>query len=52
MICVACILIILVFMPIGYYFIGPVMILLGSILIIYLGYKRTCSDNKCKEAKR
>lgn len=52
MICIACILIILAFMPVGYYFTGPVSILLGSTLIFYVGYKRTCSDNQCNGGRR
>lgn len=52
MICIACILIILAVMPVGYYFIGPVVVLLGSVMIFYMGYKRTCSDNRCREERR
>lgn len=52
MICILCILLILTVMPFGYYFAGPVSILLGSIMILYLSYKRTCSDNQCDGGRR
>jgi predicted transglutaminase-like protease len=52
MICIACIVIIVAFMPVGYYFIGPISILMSSIMILYAGYKKTCSGNKCREVRR
>lgn len=52
MICLACVLIILAVMPVGYYFAGPISIVLGSIGILYIGYIKTCSDNECKEDKK
>ncbi len=52
MICIACILIILAVMPIGYYFVGPISLVIGSIMILYIGYRKTCSDNTCEEEKR
>jgi len=52
MICVACVLIILAVMPVGYYYVGPISLVMGSIGILYVGYKKTCSDKKCEEEKK
>ena len=42
MICIVCILLIFAVMPLGYYFAGPIVIIAGSMVILYLGYRITC----------
>jgi hypothetical protein len=46
MICLICIVLILVALPFGYYFAGPVSIIMASLGLLYIAYRRTCSS-KC-----
>lgn len=50
MICIVCIPLIFAVMPLGYYLLGPAAIILGSMGILYLCYRRTCSGN-CRGKK-
>lgn len=52
MICIICILLIFAVMPFGYYFAGPVVIIIGSAIILYLAYRRMCSNNCNKGRKK
>jgi len=48
MLCIICIILFLALAPIGYYFLGPIAIIIVAAGIFYFGYKKICAD-KCKK---